>query len=125
MSAPRRTTSAETAARFLARRRGRRPNALGRAPRPVPSPESIEAEHTLRWMARVDELARNPPRDRIVIDFNRATARVVYDVLCDRLGDATLVGKSLDLTVIAVEMIGAALGLPPTDDPPLTDRRHA
>jgi hypothetical protein len=47
----------------------------------------------------------------------------LYDVLCDRLAEHDLGGATLDLTVIAVEMLGAALGLPPTDDPPLTDRR--
>lgn len=110
----RRDTSASSAARFLALR--------SRRPRPRVTQESIDAVHPIRWMHAVDDLARRAPRDRVLVDLGRGTAESVYHVLCDALASNELRGRTLDLTVIAVEMLGSALGLPPTDDPPLTDR---
>jgi len=85
----RRSTSAETAARFAAmykpRRRYRMPYNRTRSPRPT--------------------LPEAPGPDRIVINFGRATLGEILSALCERISD----GHDTQITRIAEDMIRSAL----------------
>lgn len=103
-----RDTSADSAARFLARR--------GRKTRPYRRRARAEPGHPVR-------LAAVFPR-RIAIDFAEPTLRAIHDALLDRLEAGGMDGVRLNITVIAEQMVSAALGEPSAwpGDPPLTDR---
>ncbi len=105
-------TSTEPAARFRAsqqrkqERRARRRRELTRrlSRKPVAPPVARPA----------------PPR--IIIDLAEPTLRLIHDVLLDVLAMGEVMGDRLNLTLIAEQMVAVALGEPPCDDPPLTDR---
>jgi hypothetical protein len=101
MGASRRETSAVSAARFLATRE--------RVARPYRRRSTPAAPRRIAG-------------DRIALDLAEPTLRLIHDVLCDRIGEADMIGNRLNLLVIAEQMVAAALGMPPCDDPPLTDR---
>jgi hypothetical protein len=105
MVAPRRETSAETAARFLAARdRRHRPRLFAKAVR-----DPIRA------------IFDTAPR-RIALDFAEPTLRLIHEVLLDAMHANVDFGNRRALLMIAEQMVAAALGEPACDDPPLTDR---
>lgn len=61
---------------------------------------------------------------RIAVDFAPETLRAIHEALVDALGDALYVGNTLHAIMVGQQMIAVALGIPPADDPPLTDRRR-
>lgn len=95
MSTTRRETSADSAARFLASR------------------YRIKKPYRRR--------SASGPR-RIAVDFAEPTLRAVHEALLEQLLSCHLVGDMLNRTIIAEQMVAMALGEPPCDDPPLTDR---
>lgn len=106
-----RESSSESAARFLAareRKRERRERALTQQLSRGPLAPSAQRP---RATAR-----------RIVLDLAEPTLRLIHDVLLDAIAMGALGGDRLNLTLIAEQMVAVALGEPPCDDPPLTDR---
>lgn len=116
MATPRHETSADTAARFLEaqqRRRARR--------------DARRAKVTRQRQARLSRLPAAPPeravpRRRIAVDFAEPTLRLIHEMLCDTIAWGDYVGDKLNLLLIGEQMVAVALGDPPCDDPPLTDR---
>lgn len=100
----RRGSSTDSAARFFALRSKRR-----RA-------ERAEANHK--------RLERASAPRRIYLDFAEPTLRAIHEALLYRLEFGNLIMDTLNITIIAEQMVGAALGDPPAwpDEPPLTDR---
>lgn len=94
-------TSAEIAARFVARRE--QPMARRRGRTPV-APRRIAG-------------------DRIALDLAEPTLRLIHDVLLDALHAGLDFSDRGALLMIAEQMVAMALGIPPCDDPPLTDRQ--
>ena len=114
-----RETSAETAARFLALRSGQVPAGPRRG---VPSADSLAAERLVRWMGAVDQLAATAPTGRVLIDLAMPTLRLIHEVLLDAIRTGLDFSNRGALLLIAEQMVATALGMPPCDDPPLTDR---
>lgn len=104
-------TSAETAARFIARqaRRQKRRAQVARA---------VSRRLTRQPPARPEPAA---PR-RIALDLAEPTLHLIHDVLLDALHASVEFGDRGALLMIAEQMVAMALGDPPCDDPPLTDR---
>lgn len=122
MVAPRRETSADSAARFLAARQ-RKHAAQDRQHRPRPPRRARPLEQVLGVSTATMLLATSPPPPRrITVDFAEPTLRAIHDALFDAIHDGDLGGNRMHLTMIAREMVAVALGDPPCDDPPLTDR---
>lgn len=105
----RRDTSADSAARFVgARRRKHRAITIWRC--------SLcrGAGHNRK---------RCPSRPtRITLDFAEPTLRLIHDVLLDATHTNVEFSDRGALLMIAEQMVAIALGEPPCDDPPLTDR---
>lgn len=115
MATPRHETSADTAARFLEaqqRRRARR--------------DARRAKVTRQRQARLSRLPAAPPERavprRIAVDFAEPTLRLIHEMLCDTIAWGDYAGDKLNLLLIGEQMVAVALGDPPCDDPPLTDR---
>lgn len=119
---PKRQTSAETAAAFVARRERARERA-----------EEKRAERrrkqTRQRMIALSRGAAAPPERRaprrIVLDLAEPTARLIHDVLLDALHANVDFGDRGALLMIAEQMVAQSLGMPPCDNPPLTDRPAA
>lgn len=124
---PRRETSAETAARFLASRA--KAAKLYRRKRTRSDGRWVDG----RWQPRRAQAPKQPtastqpavPR-RIYLDFAEPTLLAIHAALCDAMAPLEhrpiYGGDTLNLIVIAEQMVGRALGFPDCDDPPLTDR---
>lgn len=61
---------------------------------------------------------------RIVVDFAPATLTAIHEALLESIGSAVHIGDTLHSIIVGEQMIAVALGIPPADDPPLTDRRR-
>lgn len=119
----RRETSAETAARFLAMPGSRR--------RAKKLSKRAQRKQRALYAARQREIAlgrgpaappeRRAPR-RILLDLAEPTCRLIHDVLLDAMHANVDFGDRGALLMIAEQMVAQALGMPPCDDPPLTDR---
>lgn len=144
MPATRRETSADSAARFL-RARARSGAKSRRKATPQSRVESVAPSRPLpvaccgfRRQAR-NVVSRGgvfvcapgkgcggPGPLRIVCDFAEPTLRAIHTALCDAIAPPQFrpeyTGETLDRILIAEQMVAAALGEPPCDDPPLTDR---
>lgn len=118
MPTTRRESSADSAARFLTLRGNQAPAQGGRVAPAGDDP----AARLVRWMAAVDQVARAAPPDRVLVDFAKPTLRLIREVLRDAIQANFDFGDRGALLLIAEEMVAAALGEPPCDDPPLTDR---
>lgn len=136
-----RDTSADSAARFLASRAGkatpyRRSRSSPHTNVPPSRPLIVSCcgfRRQARNVVLVDGrmvcapgkgcLHTSGPR-RIAVDFAEPTLRAIHEALLDRLEAGDMDGVRHNLTVIAEQMIGAALGEPSAwpDDQPLTDR---
>lgn len=110
MATLRRQTSEESAAGFVASQRRR-------------------AQREAQRRARLRQLNRLPaapperviPR-RIALDLAEPTLRLIHEVLLDAMHASVCFGDRGALLMIAEQMVATALGDPPCDDPPLTDR---
>lgn len=102
MSEP--TASEQSAARFIASRDRRR----------------------RRGVRREREIVQRMREGRIVVDFEPATLTAIHDALVWAVTGAWSAGDTSTFHALLVgeQMIAVALGLPPADDPPLTDRRR-
>lgn len=114
-----RETSAESAARFLAaRERDRSRQQERRAER--------RRRATRQRQIALSRGAAAPPERpaprRIALDLAEPTARLIHDVLLDALHASIDFGDRGRLLMIAEQMIAQALGMPPIDNPPLTDK---
>lgn len=124
----RRSTSAETAARFAAMRASQAKTRLPEVEqqrRPTTRGRPLGHSGTCSACGRPGHHARNgqcsKPR-RIIVDFAEPTLRAIYAALTERLCDGDLAGNALTLTIIATDMVATALGESTGDEPPLTDR---
>lgn len=124
MAATRRESSADSAARFLAARRGRPHSRIADAARAERARLlAAVAAREQHWMTQVDLLAASAPPGRVVIDIGRATLKRIHDLLIESMHADADHGRLTDhLTFVAEQMVAQALGMPPCDDPPLTDR---
>lgn len=122
MTIRRRETSAETAARFLQMRL--RKIAPVRSPL-VPKRVRAAISKSER-MTSASRAVRRAPK-RIYVDFAEPTLRAIHEALLEQLIGCRcghIGGDLLNRTLIAEQMVGAALGEPSAwpDQPPLTDR---
>jgi hypothetical protein len=108
-------TSAESAARFLKAREGRRSRRA-----------KYKAKVARQRRVVLSRLPAAPPerrtQRRIVLDLAEPTLRLIHDVLLDALHAIVDFGDRGALLMIAEQMVAIALGEPPCDDPPLDDR---
>ncbi len=116
MTAPRRESSADSAARYLAARTRRLTTKPYRRHRAI--------EHALGPAGAMIASAKTSPR-RIVVDFAEPTLQLIHEVLCDRIEQGDYIRDKLSLLLIAEQMVAVSLGIPACDEPPLTDRRIA
>jgi hypothetical protein len=116
-----RETSADSAARFLeSRSAAAAKSAEFRLRRRMDRARATERRLSRGPAAPAPATSRGPRR--IVLDFAEPTLRLIHETLCERVTWAEDVGDKLNLLLIAEQMVAAALGEPPCDDPPLTDR---
>lgn len=123
MPATRRETSAETAQRFLATAMPRLERAAERRRRAQVRARATKRRRLERQLSRLPAAlpeARAPRR--IAVDFAEPTLRLIHDVLLDALHAGIDFSDRSALLLIAEQMVATALGMPPCDDPPLTDR---
>lgn len=97
MSALRRETSVDTAARFLASRQKR--SAQYQRPRAVALPRRSRVD---RPVANAEPME---PTARVIVNFDRATLEEIHRRLCDCLVD----GTETHITRVAEEMVRSAL----------------
>lgn len=116
---PKRETSQEIAARFRARRE--RARELAQARRDERRRRTTRQRQIALSRGAAAPPERSPPR-RIMLDLAEPTARLIHDVLLDALHANVDFGDRGALLMIAEQMVAQALGMPPCDDPPLTDR---
>lgn len=114
-------TSADSAARFERARRRREKRETPRAyrrRRPRIPDEVLGAP--IAKLLRAPTIP--PPPRRIACDFAEPTLRLIHEVLLDAMHANVDFGDRHALLMIAEQMVAQALGDPPCDDPPLTDR---
>lgn len=113
------STSAEIAARFVARRE----KSAARRHRAARNLGGFWRDGQWCQRTAVKPTPRAPiPARRIAIDLAETTLRLIHDVLLDALHAGIDFSDRGALLMIAEQMVAAALGMPPCDDPPLTDR---
>ncbi len=112
-----RESSSETASRFLASRGDKD---LRRARR---KQKLLKKRELQRQLSRLPAAPPAGPPRRIIVDLAEPTLRLIHDVLLDALHAGIHFSDRDALLMIAEQMVATALGDPPCDDPPLTDRK--
>ena len=122
MPALRQESSAEIAAAFVERREARERQGRERQRARARKRERRE-RRLLRQLSRTPAA---PPEQRgprrIALDFAEPTLCLIHEVLLDAMHANIEFGDRGALLMIAEQMVAVALGDPPCDDPPLTDR---
>ncbi len=106
--APRSETSAESAARFLKTRAGKR---------------MVSRDRSLRLSRLPAAPPENVVHPRISVDFAVPTLQLIHDVLLDAIHAGIEFGDRSALLLTAESMVAQALGMPPSEDPPLSGRQ--
>jgi hypothetical protein len=123
MPSPRQDSSAESAARFLESRERKRQAARDWRRQRSDTAKARRRRELQRQLSR-GAPAPAPVRisRRIAVDFAEPTLRLIHDVLLDALHAGVDFGERGALLILAEQTVAIALGIPPSDDPLLTDR---